>query len=88
VQYRGLDADTLQIFEPQLLQAAVKEANNPIHVPPGELRQVNELDDYGALKTIKFIGQDCFVKQMMPPSKKTTLRQIQHTAEKLIRMVK
>src|SRR6516165_5231387 len=36
VQFRQLPADVLQVFEPQLLQACVVEANNPAHVPPGE----------------------------------------------------
>ena len=33
VNYRGLKADALQVFEPQLLEACVVEANNPVHVP-------------------------------------------------------
>src|SRR4249919_2765282 len=35
VQYRSLKADALNAIEPQLLAAAVVEANNPAHVPPG-----------------------------------------------------
>ena len=42
VQFRQLPADVLQVFEPQLLQACVVECNNPAHVPPGELRKVEE----------------------------------------------
>src|SRR6266508_650745 len=64
VQYRQLEADALQVLEPQLLQACVVEANNPAHVAPGELRKVEELDEYGKLKTIRFVGQESFVKQM------------------------
>src|SRR5262249_28990195 len=44
VQYRALKADALGVLEPQLLKAAVTEANNPIHVPEGELRKVEEFD--------------------------------------------
>src|SRR5215467_16391424 len=40
VQYRQLKADALGVLEPQLLNACVVEANNPIHVPPGELRKI------------------------------------------------
>src|SRR5215813_13808184 len=70
VNYRGLKADALQVFEPQLLQACVVEANNPAHVPPGELRKIEELDEYGKLKTIKWIGQESFVKAMGRPGRR------------------
>jgi hypothetical protein len=64
VQMRALKADALAALEPQVLQAAVVEANNPVHVAPGDLRKVEELDDYGKLKTIKWIGPESFVKAM------------------------
>ena len=70
VQFRQLKADALQVLEPQLLQACVVEANNPVHVPPGELRKVEELNKFGKLKTIKWIGQESFVKQMMRPGRR------------------
>jgi hypothetical protein len=70
VQFRQLKADTLGIFEPQLLSACVTEANNPAHVPPGELRKVEEFDEYGKLKTIRWIGQESFVKQMGRPGRR------------------
>jgi hypothetical protein len=78
VQYRGLKADALGILEPQLLNACVTEANNPIHVPPGELRKVEELDDYGKLKTIKWIGQESFVRQMMRPGRRVVSFKTDH----------
>src|SRR5262252_2215758 len=43
VQMRALKADALGALEPQVLRAAVVEANNPCHVEPGELRKVEEL---------------------------------------------
>jgi hypothetical protein len=70
VQYRQLKADALQVLEPQLLQACVVEANNPQHVPPGELRKVEELDEYGKLRMIKWVGQESFVKQMGRPGRR------------------
>jgi hypothetical protein len=70
VNYRGLKADALQALEPQLLQACVVEANNPIHVPPGQLRKIEELDQYGQVKFIRFIRSDCFTKQMMRPGRR------------------
>jgi len=70
VQMRELKADALAVIEPQVLKAAVVEANNPVHVPEGELRKVEELDDYGKLKTIKWIGQESFVRQMMRPGRR------------------
>jgi hypothetical protein len=70
VNYRGLKADALQVFEPQLLNACVVEANNPQHVPPGELRQIEEYDEYGKVKSIRYVGQESFVKQMSRPGRR------------------
>src|SRR6516225_4750796 len=67
VQYRELKADALGVLEPQLLNACVVEANNPAHVPPGELKKIEELDEFGKLKTIKWIGRESFVKAMGRP---------------------
>jgi hypothetical protein len=73
VQMRGLRSDALQALEPQVLQACVVEANNPAHVPPGELRKIEEYDQYGQVKTIKFIGQESFVKQMSIPGRRMSI---------------
>jgi hypothetical protein len=54
---RGAALDAL---EPQILDAAAVEAVNPNNVPRGELRKREEFDEYGAVKTIKFYGQDHF----------------------------
>jgi len=70
IQFRGLPSDVLNPFEAQLLSAAVVEANNPIHVPRGELRKIEEMDEYGKVKTIKWIGQESFVRQMMRPGRR------------------
>ena len=70
VQMRALKADALGALEPQVLQAAVTEANNPCHVNPGELRKVEEIDQYGQVKTIKFIGPESFVKAMGRPGRR------------------
>ena len=63
-------ADALKVIEPQILDACLVEAYNPIHVPPGELRKIEELDEYGKLKTIRWIGQESFVKQMGRPGRR------------------
>jgi hypothetical protein len=65
-------ADALQVLEPQLLNACVAEANNPQNVPAGELRKIERLDEYGKVKTIDFIGQESFVKQMTRPGRRVT----------------
>jgi|SRR6516164_8957631 len=70
VQMRGLRSDALQALEPQVLQACVVEANNPAHVPPGELRKIEEYDQYGKVRMINWIGQESFVKQMMRPGRR------------------
>jgi hypothetical protein len=70
VQYRSLRSDALNALEPQLLQACVAEANNPAHVPPGELRKIERLDEYGKVKCVEFVGQESFVKQMTRPGRR------------------
>src|SRR5262245_16780159 len=70
VQMRELKADALQVFEPQVLQACVTEANNSVHLEPGELRKIEELDQYGQVRMIKWIGQESFVKQMGCPGRR------------------
>jgi hypothetical protein len=70
VQYRSLRSDALQALEPQLLQAVVQGAKNPVHVPPGELRKIEELDEFGKLKTIRWVGQESFVRAMSRPGRR------------------
>ena len=70
VNYRGLRSDALNVFEPQLLQAVEVEANNPQHVPPGELRKIERMDEYGKVRFIDWIGQESFVKDMMRPGRR------------------
>jgi hypothetical protein len=70
VQFRGLRSDALPVFEKQLLPACVEEANNPQHVPVGELRKVEELDEFGKLRMIRWIGQEHFTKAMGRPGRR------------------
>jgi hypothetical protein len=70
VNYRGLRSDALQVFEPQLLQACVQEANNPNIVSPGEFRKIEVRNQYGQLQMTKFIGPERFVKQMGRPGRR------------------
>jgi hypothetical protein len=70
VNYRGLESDTLAIFEPQLLQACVTECNNPAHLEPGELKKVERLDETGRVRCIDWIGRESFVKQMTQPGRR------------------
>ena len=56
--YRNTPSDALGVFEPQLLRACVEEANNPQHVPPGELRKIERFDEYGNVKCIDWVGQN------------------------------
>jgi len=60
----------LPVFEKQLLPAVEQEANNPAHVPAGELRKIEELDEYGKLRMIRFVGRESFVKAMGRPGRK------------------
>jgi hypothetical protein len=48
MQMRRLPDDVLPGFEPQILQAAVDAANSPVGMAPGELRKIEEFDEYAA----------------------------------------
>lgn len=64
VQFRGLRSDALPVFEQQLFPAVIQEANNPAHVPVGELKKIERLDEYGKVRCVEFVGQEHFTKQM------------------------
>ena len=66
----GQRSDALQALEPQLLRACVEEANNPAHVPVGELKKIERLDEYGKIRCVEFVGQESFVKQMTSPGRR------------------
>jgi hypothetical protein len=70
VNMRGLRSDALSVFEPQVLAAAVQEINNPLNVPPGELRKIEEVDQTGKLKIIRYVGRECFTRQLGRPGRR------------------
>lgn len=72
VNCRGLPSDALGVFEPQILEAAVKEADNPAHVPAGEIRKIERLDETGRVQMIDWIGQQSFVRDMTRPGRRVT----------------
>jgi hypothetical protein len=72
INYRGLRNDNaaLAALEPQLLREVVVQANNPMNVPKGEIREIKEFDRTGTLMSSRFIGQECFVKSMGRPGRR------------------
>jgi hypothetical protein len=70
MQMRRLPDDVLPGFEPQILQAAVDAANSPVGMAPDELRKIEEFDEYGQVKVIRFVGPDSFVKSMGRPGRR------------------
>jgi hypothetical protein len=72
IQWRGLPSDVLDRLEPELIKTAVKEAWNPAYVPPGQLRERVITDARTGHKEHRFIGQQCFVKQMMRPGRRVS----------------
>jgi hypothetical protein len=68
VQMRQLRADALRALEPQVLDAVLAEAFNPATVPPGELRKLEVMDEYGKVKTIDFVGES-FVRHFTSPGR-------------------
>ena len=69
VQFRALQNDVLDNFEPQLIRDCKSAAYRADSVPLGEMRRVEEIDSNGS-KMVKWIGQECFVRDMMPPSRR------------------
>jgi hypothetical protein len=69
VQYRRLDTDIFDRFEPGLLQAVRQAAYDPTSVPAGEFRRVVEVDSNG-MKMVRWIGQESFVKAMGRPGRR------------------
>jgi hypothetical protein len=73
VGYHALSrADTTAFnnFEKDMLAACRVEADNPAHVPPGQLRKIEERDPYGAVRSIRFVGQEHFTKAMGRPGRR------------------
>jgi hypothetical protein len=70
VNCRGLPTDALGAIEPQMIRACVDAANDPSTVPPGEFRQIEERDETGSLRVIRFVGPESFVKQMGRPGRR------------------
>jgi hypothetical protein len=66
VQFRALDNDVLNNFEPQLIKDCGAAAYRADSVPLGQTRRVEEVDTNGH-KSVRYIGQECFVKDMTPP---------------------
>ena len=74
VQYKGLPADALGPFVNKLIEACKTEAYNPATVPPGEFRQITKIDTANGHKSIEFVGQELFVKQMGIPGRRAVIR--------------
>jgi hypothetical protein len=66
VTVRQLPSSALSPFEDQIYAACKDAAYRPDSVPPGNLRRVEEVDANG-LKIVKFVGQECFVKEFTRP---------------------
>jgi hypothetical protein len=61
VQFRGLKADALQQFAPQLVEAVKVEAINPNNFP-GEIRPLERLDPHtGQVRMRDWVGSQSFV---------------------------
>jgi hypothetical protein len=69
VQYRGLDDQTLGVFEPQLFKAVRDAANDPSTVPPGQYRRVVEINQ-GGTKIVNWIGPRSFTDEFTRPGRR------------------
>ena len=72
INYRGLRADALYSFVPQLLQAVKKEAVNPNNFEPGEIRMIPKVDPVTGVRSNEFYGRDHFTKFMGRPGRRVT----------------
>jgi hypothetical protein len=72
LNYRGLknDSAALNALEPLALQEILVQAQNPMNVPKGEIREIKEYDRDGRHIASRFIGQDSFVKFMSRPGRR------------------
>jgi hypothetical protein len=74
VQYRGLQDDTLNAFEPQLLNAVRTHAMDNSTVPyDAPLRRV-EVRDQNGLKVVNWIGQRSFIHDFTRPCRRAIIR--------------
>ena len=78
VNCRGLPADALAIFEPQMIAACVNSVNDASHLEPGELRKVERLDELGRVRCIDWVGQQHFTAQMMRPGRRVVSFKTDH----------
>jgi hypothetical protein len=69
VQFRSLENDVLEVFEPRLIKECKESAYRADSVPLGTMRRVEEIDSNGH-KMVKWIGQQCFVRDMMIPGRR------------------
>jgi hypothetical protein len=87
VQFRSLEADALNVFEPQLLKAVPPARLDPNTVTPGEFRMITKRDPNNGQEIRTFIGPRHFVWDMTRVRGRTTLREMQKRAE-MLRMAK
>jgi hypothetical protein len=87
VNFRGLEADALPIFESQLLKAVPPARLDPNTVTPGEFRMITKRDPNNGQEIRTFIGPRHFTWDMTRVRGRTTLRELQKRAE-LLRMAK
>ena len=66
VTVNRLPTDALEPYETLFFKACKESATRPDSVPPGELRRIEEIEPNGT-KTVKWVGQECFVRDLAPP---------------------
>jgi hypothetical protein len=69
VNYRGLRADALSTFVPQLVNEVKKQVKNPDNLKPGEIRPI-EVRGPDGQKWIDWIGREHFTKAMSRPGRR------------------
>ena len=69
-QYRKMFYDVFEKLEPELLTTVRAAAHDPNTVPFGQMRRVVEVDGNTGMKIVKWIGQECFTKDLTRPGRR------------------
>ena len=72
VQFRALENDVFEVFEPRLLKECKEAAYRADSVPLGEMRRVEEVDGNGQ-KIVKWIGQRSLVHDFTIPGRRARI---------------
>lgn len=54
VNFHGMDPSALKLMEPKVIEAAIRELQNPTNVPEGTLKEIKKMDQSGRPYSVFF----------------------------------